>query len=98
MVKANETVAKAFNDANETPMKLWNEYSVLNTLYDNSQNLEELIARCEYNIAYAKERIKFYEVNITNAEAQLAKEKEELANLEKRLLLRKLLLTMQKLR
>lgn len=25
LVKANETVAKAFNDANETPMKLWNE-------------------------------------------------------------------------
>ena len=30
LVKANETVAKAFNDANETPTKLWNEYSVLN--------------------------------------------------------------------
>lgn len=59
LVKANETVAKAFNDANETPMKLWNEYSVLNTLYNNSQNLEELIAQCEYEIAYAKEQIKF---------------------------------------
>ena len=34
-------------------------------------------------IAYAKEQIKFYEANITNAEAQLAKGKEELANLEK---------------
>ena len=91
LVKANETVAKAFNDANETPMKLWNEYSVLNTLYDNSQNLEELIARCEYNIAYAKERIKFYEVNITSAEAQLAKEKEELANLEKEIAAKKII-------
>lgn len=40
-------------------MKLWNEYSVLNTLYNNSQNLEELIAQCEYEIAYAKEQIKF---------------------------------------
>lgn len=78
--------------------KLWNEYSVLNTLYNNSQNLEELIARCEYNIAYAKEQIKFYEANITNAEAQLAKGKEELANLEKEIAAKKLLLTMQKLR
>lgn len=91
LVKANETVAKAFNDANETPTKLWNEYSVLNTLYNNSQNLEELIARCEYNIAYAKEQIKFYEANITNAEAQLAKGKEELANLEKEIAAKKII-------
>ena len=91
LVKANETVAKAFNDANETPTKLRNEYSVLNTLYNNSQNLEELIARCEYNIAYAKEQIKFYEANITNAEAQLAKGKEELANLEKEIAAKKII-------
>ena len=91
LVKANETVAKAFNDANETPMKLWNEYSVLNTLYNNSQNLEELIAQCEYEIAYAKEQIKFYEANITNAEAQLAKGKEELANLEKEIAAKKII-------
>ena len=37
--KANETVAKAFNDANETPTKLWNEYSVLNTLYNNKKHI-----------------------------------------------------------
>ena len=91
LVKANETVAKAFNDANETPMKLWNEYSVLNTLYNNSQNLEELIAQCEYEIAYAKEQIKFYEANITNAEAQLAKGKEELANLKKEIAAKKII-------
>ena len=91
LVKANETVAKAFNDANETPMKLWNEYSVLNTLYNNSQNLEELIAQCEYEIAYAKEQIKFYESNITNAEAQLAKGKEELANLKKEIAAKKII-------
>ena len=91
LVKANETVAKAFNDANETPMKLWNEYSVLNTLYNNSQNLEELIAQCDYEIAYAKEQIKFYEANITNAEAQLAKGKEELANLEKEIAAKKII-------
>lgn len=91
LVKANETVAKAFNDANETPMKLWSEYSVLNALYDNSQNLEELIAQCELNIAQAKEQIKFYEANITNAEAQLAKGKEELDNLEKEIAAKKII-------
>ena len=90
MVKANETVAKAFN-ANETPMKLWSEYSVLNALYNNSQNLEELIAQCELNIAQAKEQIKFYEANITNAEAQLAKGKEELDNLEKEIAAKKII-------
>ena len=91
LVKANETVAKAFNDANETPMKLWSEYSVLNALYNNSQNLEELIAQCELNIAQAKEQIKFYEANITNAEAQLAKGKEELDNLEKEIAAKKII-------
>ena len=45
-----------------------------------------------------KEQIKFIEANITNAEAQLAKGKEELANLEKEIAAKKLLLTMQKLR
>lgn len=91
LVKANETVAKAFNDANETPMKLWSEYNVLNALYNNSQNLEELIAQCELNIAQAKEQIKFYEANITNAEAQLAKGKEELDNLEKEIAAKKII-------
>ena len=91
LVKANETVAKAFSDASETSTKLWNEYKVLHALYDNSQNLEELIAQCEYNIADAKKQIKFYEANITNAEAQLAKGKEELANLQKEIAAKKII-------
>ena len=38
-----------------------------------------------------RDRIKFYEANITNAEAQLAKGKEELANLKKEIAAKKII-------
>lgn len=84
LVDANEVSKKAFDKANETRTKLNAEYGVISNLLSNSQNVAQLKAACEVSIASSKESIESNLANITDKEAQLAKQKEEIATLQKK--------------
>lgn len=84
LVDANEVSKKAFDKASETQIKLNAEYGVISSLIYNSRNVAELKATCELSIASNKESIEANLSGIPTAEAQLAKEKEEIATLQKK--------------
>lgn len=84
LVDANEVSKKAYDKASETKDKLEAEDGVISSLLFTSTNVAELKATCEQSIASSKKSIEENLSGIPTAEAQLAKEKEDIASLQKK--------------
>ena len=81
LAEAYETAYDEYLDAQTASQKAWNEYNVANSLI--SQNdVEQLIAACQNQIAYYQQNQQNYKNNVTNEETLIAQYKSELTSIE----------------